>query len=180
MINYFIVRTATNGFLDVLPSVGDRVSLVLEGETIHGTVQFFGVTKFAPGEWVGIFLDTPKGKNDGSVKSHRYFTCPMLYGLFARPHQLTLEAGQSQINGLPIESRDEVIETQTLSSIVKIKIAKSMEILNANLTIAEQLERFKGSSSDYDQLLVKLSNLIKEESHHIQTFKNDIDRLNSF
>ena len=33
----------------------------------NGVIRFAGATSFAPGEWIGIALDTPEGKNDGSV-----------------------------------------------------------------------------------------------------------------
>ena len=36
-----------------------------------GRIQYIGVTKFGPGEWAGVFLDEPMGKNDGSVGTTR-------------------------------------------------------------------------------------------------------------
>ncbi|KAL8771633.1 MAG: hypothetical protein Q9194_004839 [Teloschistes cf. exilis] len=48
-------------------------------------VQFVGQTHFAPGDWVGIVLDTPTGKNDGSVQGQRYFDCQPGHGMFVRP-----------------------------------------------------------------------------------------------
>ncbi|CAG7725376.1 unnamed protein product [Allacma fusca] len=63
--------------------IGDRVIVQSSSGTKRGLLRFIGSTMFAPGEWAGIELDQPIGKNDGSVGSHRYFTCPDKYGLFA-------------------------------------------------------------------------------------------------
>ncbi|CAG2114646.1 unnamed protein product [Medioppia subpectinata] len=50
-----------------------------------GRVRYFGGTSFASGQWVGVELNEPNGKNDGSVagKSPLYFTCSPKYGLFS-------------------------------------------------------------------------------------------------
>ena len=54
-----------------------------------GKIAFLGETKFAPGEWAGIVLDEPVGKNDGSVAGVRYFQCEPKRGVFARVTKLT-------------------------------------------------------------------------------------------
>ena len=44
-----------------------------------------GKVSFAPGEWVGIELDEPKGMHDGTVFNDSYFTCPPKHGVFCTP-----------------------------------------------------------------------------------------------
>lgn len=65
--------------------LGERV-LVVGQRT--GVVQFCGKTSFAPGLWLGIELDKPSGKNDGSVGGVRYFSCPPKHGVFAPPSRV--------------------------------------------------------------------------------------------
>jgi hypothetical protein len=69
-------------------AVGCRV--VLSSSGLFGTVRFAGNTAFQSGLWVGVELDgqegghkpqvvrgmLSRGKNDGTVKGQRYFTCP--------------------------------------------------------------------------------------------------------
>ncbi|KAH9816776.1 dynein associated protein-domain-containing protein [Melampsora americana] len=68
---------------------GDRVA-VAAGE---GTAAYVGTTEFSNGVWIGIVLDEPNGKNDGSVNGKRYFMCKSGCGVFVRPSQVTLVTG---------------------------------------------------------------------------------------
>jgi len=52
----------------------------------RGTVRYVGkIPEIAPGWWVGVEYNEPVGKNDGSVKGTRYFTCAAETGGFVRP-----------------------------------------------------------------------------------------------
>lgn len=53
-----------------------------------GILKYVGTTHFADGEWCGIFLDEPCGKNDGSVRGVRYFRCKNKHGIFVHSHKV--------------------------------------------------------------------------------------------
>jgi dynactin 1 len=80
-----------------LLKVGQRIEIKDKG--VKGTIKFFGITTFASessnflslfaiqvenvffflfkkkaGRWVGVALDEPKGKNNGTVQGKSYFT----------------------------------------------------------------------------------------------------------
>ncbi|XP_061606675.1 CAP-Gly domain-containing linker protein 2 [Phyllopteryx taeniolatus] len=64
---------------------GDRV---LVGGSKMGVIRYMGETDFAKGEWCGVELDEPLGKNDGAVAGTRYFQCLPKFGLFAPIHKV--------------------------------------------------------------------------------------------
>ena len=66
--------------------VGDQV--LVDGVK-SGVIGFIGQTQFARGVWVGVVLDIPEGKNDGSVGGVQYFDCAPNHGLFTRLQKLT-------------------------------------------------------------------------------------------
>ncbi|KAF2629800.1 hypothetical protein BU25DRAFT_438738 [Macroventuria anomochaeta] len=49
-----------------------------------GIVRYVGPIHVAEGTWLGIDLQEPTGKNDGSVRGERYFDCPPQHGLFVK------------------------------------------------------------------------------------------------
>ncbi|XP_078085759.1 CAP-Gly domain-containing linker protein 4 isoform X16 [Mustelus asterias] len=73
--------------------LGERV--MIAGQKV-GTLRFCGTTEFASGQWAGIELDEPEGKNDGSICGIQYFSCPIKYGIFAP---------LSKISKVPVEKK---------------------------------------------------------------------------
>ncbi|KAK6438376.1 hypothetical protein LTR95_005427 [Oleoguttula sp. CCFEE 5521] len=63
-------------------SVGQKVELT-DGR--NAVIRFAGQTNFQTGDWIGVELSEPTGKNDGSVKGERYFDCKPNHGMFLRP-----------------------------------------------------------------------------------------------
>ncbi|XP_018605923.1 kinesin-like protein KIF13A isoform X3 [Scleropages formosus] len=54
-----------------------------------GTVHYVGGVEFAPGIWVGVELDLPVGKHNGTVQGRVYFRCPPGRGIFVKPSRLS-------------------------------------------------------------------------------------------
>ena len=79
--------------------VGQSVHVREKG--VSGVVAYIGNTDFAPGIWVGIILDEPKGKNDGSVQGKSYFECADKHGMFVRQSQLALIADLGPTGPVP-------------------------------------------------------------------------------
>ncbi|GAO14210.1 hypothetical protein UVI_02001570 [Ustilaginoidea virens] len=64
-------------------------------DTRRGVVKFVGEVQEIPngiGQWVGVHLDEPVGKNDGSIDGHRYWgsPSPMKHGVFVRPERVEI------------------------------------------------------------------------------------------
>lgn len=64
-------------------------------DTRRGTVMYVGDVKEIPsgsGAWVGVRLDEPVGKNDGSINGARYWGEPsdMKHGVFVRPERVEI------------------------------------------------------------------------------------------
>lgn len=90
---------------------------VVKGESVlirpynySGTIAFIGPTDFASGIWVGVALDAPTGKNDGSVSGVEYFSCKPRHGIFVRADKLILDK-----RGRGMRSRHSTTASSTLA-----------------------------------------------------------------
>ncbi|XP_070705026.1 kinesin-like protein KIF13B [Pempheris klunzingeri] len=73
----------------VLPDWLKEGEFVTVGTNKSGTVRYVGPTDFAKGTWVGVELEAPAGKNDGSVGGKYYFHCNPGYGVLVRPDRVS-------------------------------------------------------------------------------------------
>lgn len=78
-----VLTSDTDSFI-----IGQRIWV---GGIRPGHIAYIGETHFAPGDWAGIVLDDPNGKNDGCVAGKRYFQCEAKRGIFSRLTRLTRE-----------------------------------------------------------------------------------------
>ncbi|RMZ78535.1 hypothetical protein DV737_g3832, partial [Chaetothyriales sp. CBS 132003] len=73
----------------------------------QGIVRYIGGLHIASGDWVGLELADRSGKNDGSVKGERYFTCAPAHGIFVRKESVVHTA--RPVNGGPAKSRPSAV-----------------------------------------------------------------------
>ncbi|XP_054474023.1 kinesin-like protein KIF13B isoform X2 [Anoplopoma fimbria] len=78
----------------VLPDWLKEGEFVTVGNNKSGTVRYVGPTDFAEGAWVGVELEVPAGKNDGSVGGKHYFHCNPGYGVLVRPDRVSRAGGK--------------------------------------------------------------------------------------
>lgn len=95
------------------------------GKNVRGKIAYIEMTTFASGKWVGVILDEPKGKNNGSIKGTQYFTCAENHGMFVRPTQLVLldDAGN------PMEESLEERQPRSRLSSSRLSLAGSRQSL---------------------------------------------------
>lgn len=159
-------------------SVPESKALTLHGRVyaqiakdnrVAATVRFIGQTQFAPGTWVGVELDTPMGKNNGSVQGIAYFNCRMNFGLFLREENvspvpsvsdgekrilaLTKSASASEAN-FPTPSVDNPSPSSIAMSSSGLLLEKSALTKSASSEVAERRSKSAG------MLKLKLSTMM--------------------
>ncbi|XP_018575471.1 dynactin subunit 1 isoform X5 [Anoplophora glabripennis] len=114
-----------------LLKVGRRVDVTAKG--VQGVIAFVGKTNFAPGTWIGVVLDEPKGKNNGSLRGHEYFKCEDNHGVFVRETQV-----------VPLDENGKPIEMLSEDSLPPSKIARSRQS-NSRMSLASSRQSLTGS-----------------------------------
>ncbi|XP_075806068.1 kinesin-like protein KIF13B isoform X2 [Microtus pennsylvanicus] len=90
---------------------------VVVGTSKTGIVRYIGPTDFQEGTWIGVELDLPSGKNDGSIGGKQYFKCNPGYGLLVRPGRVRRATGPGRRRsaGLQPQGAPEARRSATIS-----------------------------------------------------------------
>uniref|UniRef100_A0A673CSK4 Dynactin subunit 1 n=1 Tax=Sphaeramia orbicularis TaxID=375764 RepID=A0A673CSK4_9TELE len=157
------------------PKIGSTVEVTGKGQ--RGTVAYIGATLFASGKWVGVILDEPKGKNDGTVQGKRYFTCEENHGIFVRQSQIqVVEDGSSATSPDTPESGSAKIPRQKGECCVFafnfILYSQEEESLRAQVKdLEEKLETLKMKRTE-DKAKLKELEKHKIQLEQLQEWKN--------
>ncbi|XP_029794370.1 kinesin-like protein KIF13B isoform X2 [Suricata suricatta] len=117
---------------------------VTVGTNKIGIVRYIGPTDFQEGTWIGVELDLPSGKNDGSIGGKQYFKCNPGYGLLVRPGRVrrATGAGRRRSAGLRLQGVPEPRRSSTLSA-----SATNLASLTAALAKAESATALRADRS---------------------------------
>eukprot|EP00112_Aurelia_sp_Birch-Aquarium-sp1_P022559 Seg6397.1 transcript_id=Seg6397.1/GoldUCD/mRNA.D3Y31 product="CAP-Gly domain-containing linker protein 4" protein_id=Seg6397.1/GoldUCD/D3Y31 len=118
------------------------------GDTVYisgkrGILLYCGPTEFASGQWAGIALSEPSGKNDGSVGGVRYFNCEAKHGIFAPVSRVKKVPADFQ-HGLAKQSSNESAGMVTPNVLQKLQIRVATFFANSpfgTLAILVHLDR---------------------------------------
>lgn len=87
-------ESEVHSFTSVIDNVFDQDSIgkrvVVDGYDSIGTIAFVGTHHIDTHPRIGIVLDSGIGRNDGSVKGHKYFECEKGHGILVVPYKVHL------------------------------------------------------------------------------------------
>uniref|UniRef100_A0A8C3G9P7 CAP-Gly domain containing linker protein 2 n=1 Tax=Cyclopterus lumpus TaxID=8103 RepID=A0A8C3G9P7_CYCLU len=146
--------------------VGDRV---LVGGSKMGVIRYMGETDFAKGEWCGVELDEPLGKNDGAVAGTRYFQCLHKFGLFAPP----AKAKKSKRMAMGVSSLAHSPSSSSISSVSSVASSVGGRPSRTGL-LTETSSRYARKISG----TTALQEALKEKQQHIEQLlaERDMER----
>ncbi|XP_028143032.1 restin homolog isoform X3 [Diabrotica virgifera virgifera] len=156
--------------------IGDRVIIKSSQGSKVGTVRYMGITEFAAGEWVGVELDDPRGKNDGSVNGKRYFECRPNFGLFAPITKVSkspskIKPGTCQVHGtgLPPSGIKRMGSKESLmSSMSTTSAASNARRVRLGLASLSPKKTTPKTSSTPIPTRTALQDVLKEKQQHIE------------
>ncbi|XP_055300494.1 restin homolog isoform X15 [Sitodiplosis mosellana] len=142
-------------------SVGDRVIVSSGMGSRAGILQYIGETKFAPGNWCGVQLDEPSGKNDGTVDGVQYFNCPPNFGIFVPLAKVSLS---------PLSRKSRLSRAGSKESLNSIGTMGSITSTNTSRLrmSAQRLSSAAKPPASTSKNTFSLQDLLREKQNHIE------------
>ncbi|KAG7843259.1 hypothetical protein KL942_000355 [Ogataea angusta] len=163
-------------------NLNDRVVV----NDVEGTIKYIGPTQFQPGEWIGVELDRPVGKNDGFVAGVRYFQARDNHGIFVRPAMLQpSNSGDVRLKAIIRSLEDKVLKLRSDMNDLTAQLKSSK---SAVVSLEESLEREIMEKMTLSDRLAALQDKTKEipvnsirrgdvDSDQIEHYVKELDKL---
>lgn len=151
-------------------TVGDRVIVSSGFGSRPGILRYLGETRFAPGNWCGVELDEPTGKNDGSVDGFRYFECQPKYGVFVPIAKVSLSPSSKKSRLSRAGSRESLTSIGTMNSVATTNTSRLRMSAQRKPSLIKPVSTPKSQFSMQD--------LLREKQNHIEQLmiERDLDR----
>ena len=156
--------------------VGERVVV---GGVKCGVLRFLGKAEFATGDWAGVELDEPLGKNNGSINGKVYFTCKEMHGLFAPPQKVMRE-GESSVSydsPMPLKPKVKPVKSSLLES--KEVTSSADSLVDCGATVSLVNEKVEILTKERDSLVEENRSLMVRLDEKINAEKNALEEIDS-
>ncbi|XP_055915828.1 restin homolog [Eupeodes corollae] len=142
-------------------TLGDRVIVSSGFGSRPGILRYLGETQFASGNWCGIELDEPNGKNDGSVEGVKYFECKPKYGIFVPVAKVSLSPSAKKSRLSRACSKESLTSVGTMNSIATTNTSR-LRMQRYSMSLKQQPPQSASKSS------FSMQDLLREKQNHIE------------
>ncbi|KRF85554.1 uncharacterized protein Dvir_GJ16188, isoform D [Drosophila virilis] len=153
-------------------TVGDRVIVSSGFGSRPGILRYLGETQFAPGNWCGVELDEPSGKNDGAVDGIRYFECKPKFGVFVPIAKVSLSPSTKKTRLSRAGSRESLTSIGTMNSIATTNTSRIR--MNAQRKSSTPIRPIVTTPKSQ----FSMQDLLREKQQHVEQLmvERDLDR----
>ena len=157
-------------------SVGETVDFL----GMKATIRYLGDYHLKPGVWIGLELDKPKGKNNGTIRGKEYFQCEPNCGLFISYDDFVKHLGKRRavpsqsMDVLPaMEEKRRIMGHSASATTVRLEESESMEVSD---DLTAKLEAAKRKLASIEHELRSEAKIMKELQTKTQIIKKEHDK----
>lgn len=144
-------------------------------------ILFLGCVHFAQGLFVGVELDFPRGKHDGSFRGKRYFTSKERHGVLVKQHRvelIDLEIDDELDFQIPSSTSAQSSPLEQMQTLTKnTSSASNATAISISSPIAEELEYLRNECKMYRIDTISLNEKIDESLGIIELKSGEISDL---
>lgn len=98
--------------------VGEKIVFL----KMNATIRYIGEFHDKPGLWIGLEVDVPKGKNNGTIKGVKYFECEPNHGFFLQYETFLKALGTTIKQAKPLQPDPKLSPSKSNSDFASVSI----------------------------------------------------------